>query len=265
MRLTDILKEAEKLKGEDIHTLFLWAVDAEFTPLILDTRLGKDNLEIHFKPVSYRKVMRFYIAQELNNRSQIYSRLYLQVPLRQIYYELLLDGISQVIVNDEVRSKDFVRNHPQLERVVFRIVSIVNGLDPAVSPEFQKQLKLLENISYAYFAEVSLAPEWAAPLILSYQIFREGGVWSKPVPVDEPYLLWQAWLAIARGEKKYYDVKFSSTSTTSAPAVMPPAVAPSSQGEIPSHLPIQTLASLKDAIDVDGLMEVLRNWEAKKK
>jgi hypothetical protein len=259
MRLTDILGEVEKLRGEDIHTLLLWAVDAEFTPLVLETRLGKDNLVIHFKPVSYRKVVRFYTAQELYSRSQIYARLYLQVPFREIFYDLLYDGISSIKLNDELRSHDFIRNHPTLERTVTRIVTIVNGLDPAITPEFQRQLKLLEDIAYAYFAEVKVAPPWASILILSYQIFKEGGIWSKPTPIDEPYLLWQAWLSIARGEKRYYDTKYSSSSSASAISLSSEISATTS-----TSAPVQAVSSLRDAIDVDGLMQVLKELEAGK-
>jgi hypothetical protein len=259
MRLTDILGEVEKLRGEDIHTLLLWAVDAEFTPLVLETRLGKDSLVIHFKPVSYRKVVRFYTAQELYSRSQIYARLYLQVPFREIFYDLLYDGISSIKLNDEPRSHDFIRNHPTLERTVTRIVTIVNGLDPAITPEFQRQLKLLEDIAYAYFAEIKVAPPWASILILSYQIFKEGGIWSKPTPIDEPYLLWQAWLSIARGEKRYYDAKYSSSSSPSAISLPSEISATTS-----TSAPVQAVSSLRDAIDVDGLMQVLKELEAGK-
>jgi len=260
MRLTDILVEVEKLRGEDIHTLLLWAVDAEFTPLVLETRLGKDNLVIHFKPVSYRKVVRFYTAQELYNRSQIYARLYLHVPFKEIFYDLLYDGISSIRLNDELRSHDFIRNHQTLERTVTRIVTIVNGLDPAIAPEFQRQLKLLEDIAYAYFAEVKVAPPWASILILSYQIFKEGGVWSKPTPIDEPYLLWQAWLSIARGEKRYYDVKYSSSSSSTSAISIPSEISTTT----PASAPVQAISSLRNAIDVDGLMQVLKELEAEK-
>jgi hypothetical protein len=159
-----------------------------------------------------------------------------------------------------LRSHDFIRNHQTLERTVTRIVTIVNGLDPAIAPEFQRQLKLLEDIAYAYFAEVKVAPPWASILILSYQIFKEGGVWSKPSPIDEPYLLWQAWLSIARGEKRYYDLKYSSSSPSTSAISTPSEISTTT----PASAPVQAISSLRDAIDVDGLMQVLKELEAEK-
>ena len=254
MRLTDIVKEAEKLKGEDIHTLFLWAVDAEFAPLVLETSLGVDNLVIQFKPVSYRKVVRYLAAQELSKRAHIYSRLYLQIPIKSLFYDLLFDGISLVMLNDIPQCHEFIRQYPTLESLVARTVFIINGIDPVVASEFERQLKLLEDISFAFFAEIAPAPSWAGVLILSYQLFKEGGVWSKPVPIDEPYLLWQAWLAVARGEKRYYDAKFSSSEVKGVKQI-------SAQ---PSDIPIGTISSLRDAIDLDGLMQALREINEQK-
>jgi hypothetical protein len=263
MRLIDIVKKAEKLKGEDIQTLFLWAVDAEFTPFVFETRLGRDKLTVYFKPVSYRQVVRFYTIQELTKRAQIYPRLYLSIPYRNIYFDLLADGISQTLLNDQPVDTTFIRTHPKLEGVVGRLILIINGLDEAVGAEFQNQLNLLEEIAYAYFSDIAIAPAWAAPLLLSYQIFKEGGIWSKPVPVDEPYLLWRAWLAIARGEKRYYDAKFSSSSSggSSTSISLPLGTLHGEEAAInkaASEVPVQIVSALKDAIDVDQLMEVLK-------
>lgn len=270
MRLDDIVKYANELCSDDLEDIFLWAVDSDFSPFALRLDFNSDDFIIYLRPLSYRAVVRYQMSSLLYQRnSKFLQKFNIYVTWRNIYIQLISDGIQSVEHNGKpivditsflyAASRDFLN-------YLSKIILIINGLDDIVRPKVEEQLKKLEEISFAFFANILKGqniPSWAAPLVLSYQIFRERGTWSKPNPVDESYILWQAWLAIARGENRYYDSKNKelSLSRSYEEVITLPSASGASYPSTSQSIPPQVISSLRNAIDIDGLLDYLRSTQ----
>lgn len=260
MRIDEIALRLKEIQKAEVEMLLLWAVDCEFSPFILEI----DTLRFVFKPISYRSVIRLHQIEHLR-RSTIYTEVFnLRLNFRQYLLETIGEGLSLVEYKGNVYMQpvEFLKRLPSNEVVALsRLVFILNGLDEVVSKRIDDQLKLLEEISYAFYSNLlgkdKPLPSWASPLIMSFQVFRESGRWSASNPIDEPYLLWLAWLSIAKGENRYYEQKMQAAASQTASVLEIPGSVPSTEGKNVSLPSPSTLESLKRSFDLDDLLKAL--------
>jgi len=256
MRIDDIVKTIKDIREDEITDLLIWAVSADFCPFVFEW----EEIRIVFKPLSYRSVL--YLQHlEAIRRSSIFSEyLPIKINYRDQFISLIANGIARIeyMAENVTDIEGFIRKlHENMFFAVTKIILIINGLDETVSEVLHRQLKKLEDISYAFFSDLLKegAPSWASPLLMSFQVFRESGKWSAENPIDEPYLLWLAWLAIARGENRYYNEKTRTVSST-------PTALPLPQGEKESPIiSASAVESLRQAFDLDDLVKILAESE----
>lgn len=252
MRIDDIAKFVKEISKGEIEDILSWAIAKDFCPFCFEW----DEIRITFKPLSYRHVIFFQQMEYLRERSIACSYLPLRVRLREHFFSLIANGIGSIEYKEApVSDIDlFIRKlHGNMLFVVTKLIFILNGLDPIVEKPLTAQLKQLEDIAYAFFANLLKnegVPVWASPFIISFQVFRECGKWSAPTPIDEPYLLWLAWLAIARGENRYYDEKQQATTSQTLPI----GAVKEGERQLPSASAIETL---RQSFDVDELVRIL--------
>ncbi len=175
--------------------LLLFALGA---PIKLEITTGSVNLEIKLKPLRVRTVL------------SLWGKSFLKEPFSidnaEVLRMVLEDGVAEFRVNGG-RIDNLTNLNPTLSALLLDIVMKANGLVEPTASRMAEELKKIEQDAYESLASSDYTPQ--SPFFpiaqMAYSAISSGGRFSTNHWIDEPYILMLAAMAVAKGERNYYD------------------------------------------------------------
>lgn len=199
-------------------------------PARWEINIGSHVLSIHFLPVP------FWLATKMgvNSLTLRPSLTYLTAS------DLMREVMENCVVKVELDFREIDKESLPLGVVYFIVNAILtfNGLTPVGGEKLQRSLNFLKEYSLSQFQGKDWVgkppPSYFSLISFSYFTLNKGLPFSKPTVMEEPYVLVQAWMAIADAEQTYYKLLEEETKSRQPhpPGGTPPIQPPKDMSQI---------------------------------